>query len=140
MKDPLFLDTGFIVALETSSDQNHDAAAEYWKTFLSSVAPLITTTFILDEIATFFNSRHRHDRAVEAVERLIESDSVELINVDEDLFQTAWDYFKTHADKSFSLTDCISFVVMNDRGIREALTFDRHFAQVGFIKIPGSKL
>ena len=64
------------------------------------------------------------------------SETVELIHVDETLFQLGWEYFRRHADKRYSLTDCISFVVMTNRQINDALTFDKHFVQAGFKKIP----
>jgi predicted nucleic acid-binding protein len=62
---------------------------------------------------------------------------VELILVDENLFHAGWDYFRQYQDKRYSLTDCISFVVMQQRGIQTALTFDQHFSQAGFQRMPG---
>jgi uncharacterized protein len=56
----------------------------------------------------------------------LESDLIELIQVDEALFQAGWEFFKQHQDKTFSLTDCISFVVMKERKIKSALSFDKH--------------
>lgn len=64
------------------------------------------------------------------------SPSVELVHVNEVLFHGAWQYFTQHSDKSYSLTDCISFVVMERLGIRTVLTFDHHFIQAGFEKLP----
>lgn len=59
-----------------------------------------------------------------------------MIHVDEPLFYEGWQYFEQHADKTFSLTDCISFVLMKRLEIMEALTFDRHLPQAGFVKLP----
>jgi predicted nucleic acid-binding protein len=64
------------------------------------------------------------------------SPSVRLIHVDEALFDEAWQYFTRHEDKSYSFTDCLSFAVMKQFEIQTALTFDRHFVQAGFQKIP----
>ena len=64
------------------------------------------------------------------------SQAIEIIHVDENLFDDGWNYFQKFRDKRFSLTDCISFVVMKNREITKALTFDKHFAQAGFVKIP----
>ena len=47
-----------------------------------------------------------------------------------------WSYFQKHQDKSYSLTDCISFVVMRDENINTAFAFDHHFVQAGFSKKP----
>jgi predicted nucleic acid-binding protein len=64
------------------------------------------------------------------------SPSVQFIHIDEALFYEGWQYLRQHKDKTYSLTDCISFVVMNRFGIQIALTFDRHFSQAGFEKKP----
>ncbi len=91
---------------------------------------------MFDEVVTFFNSRNRHDKAVEIGTRLLNSPSVQLVQVDEILFQEGWEYFKQHSDKLYSLTDCISFVVMKQRRIQTALAFDRHFTQASFLSVP----
>ncbi len=56
-----------------------------------------------------------------------------MVHVDKQLFFEGWQYFKKHNDKAFSLTDSISFVIMEKQGIRTALTFDKHFIQAGFL-------
>lgn len=106
-----FLDAAFVIALETSDDQNHIAAFEYWQTFQQSSSPLLTTSFVLDEIATFFNSRDRHKKAVEVVEKFLSSEIVELIHVDKLLFLSGWEFFQKHSDKRYSLTDCIRLLL-----------------------------
>ena len=133
---PVFLDTGYLIALEASDDENHRAAARHWKVFRRRLPPLLTTSLVLSETVTFFNSRGQHAKAVEVGNMLLESPSVTLVQVDELLLQRGWEYFQKHADKSYSLTDCISFVVMRERGINRALAFDKHFVQAGFTKLP----
>ena len=136
----LFLDTGFIIALEAADDQNHQRALKHWQSLSISSPPLITTSFIFDEVVTFFNSRKRHSKAVEIGNLLLASPSVELINIDKSLFNEAWRYFILHSDKSYSLTDCVSFIVMSQNKVHVALTFDRHFVQAGFERNPISNL
>jgi uncharacterized protein len=131
-----FVDTGYLIALEAADDQHHAAALRHWRGYVQSRPQLVTTSFVLDEVATFFNSRGRHAKAVEIVERLLASPSVRLLHVDADLFQAAWLYFRRREDKRFSLTDCISFVVMEQLGIERALAFDAHFVQAGFRTLP----
>ena len=132
----VFLDTAFVIALEAADDQHHDAAFRHWRNLTTSLPPLVTTSYILAEVVTFFNSRNRHAKAVEVGSLLMHSPSVELVHVNEALFHEAWRYFMQHSDKSYSLTDCISFVVMERLGIRTALTFDQHFVQAGFATLP----
>jgi uncharacterized protein len=133
---PAFVDTGYLIGLEAADDQHHTAALRHWRAYVRSRPQLVTTSFVLDEVATFFNSRGRHAKAVEVVERLIRSPSVRVVHVDEDLFGAAWTYFRSREDKRFSLTDCISFVVMERLGIESALAFDTHFVQAGFRTLP----
>jgi predicted nucleic acid-binding protein len=73
---------------------------------------------------------------VEVGNRLLTSIYIELIQVNEILFLESWQYFQQHSDKSYSLTDCISFLVMSKQGISTVLTLDRHFTQAGFQKLP----
>jgi predicted nucleic acid-binding protein len=133
-RSPLFLDTGFLIALNAADDQYHKRAVDHWRSI--GRTSLLTTTYVVDEVVTFFNSRGRHERAVALGTLLITSGWVELLHVDEDLFRAGWDYFVKHTDKQYSLTDCISFVVMNRMGLHEALTFDAHFEQAGFRRVP----
>ena len=104
----LFLDAGYVIALEASDDQNHKAASQYWRKLLKSPPHLVTTSYMFDEVVTFFNSRGRHEKAVEVGDSLIQTSAIELIHVDEALFYEGWEYFQKHQDKSYSLTDCIS--------------------------------
>jgi uncharacterized protein len=131
-----FIDTGYLIALEAADDQHHAAALRHWRAYIQSRPQLVTTSFVLDEVATFFNSRGRHAKAVEIVERLLGSPSVRLVHVDEELFGAAWVYFRKREDKRYSLTDCISFVAMERLGIESALAFDTHFVQAGFRTLP----
>ena len=134
-RDPLFLDTGFLIALNAADDQYHTRAVEHWR-LIGRTRLLLTTTYIVDEVVTFFNNRGRHDRAVAIGSLLISSGWVELLHVDEELFRAGWEYLVKHADKQYSLTDCISFVVMQQRNLQDALTFDAHFEQAGFRRLP----
>ena len=97
----LFLDTGYLIALETTDDQHHAEALSHWQTLASLLPPLVTTSYVFSEIVTFFNSRNLHAKAVEVGIRLLSSPSVHLIQVDEALFRAGWEYFKQHADKSY---------------------------------------
>jgi predicted nucleic acid-binding protein len=135
----LFLDASYLIALEAADDQHHEEASVHWQSLSDSLPTLITTSYVFDEVVTFFNCRKRHAKAVEIGNLLLESSSVELIHVDEALFREAWRYFIRQSDKSYSLTDCISFVVMKQLRIRTALAFDRHFAQAGFAWKPGDE-
>lgn len=133
----VFLDTGYLLALERRTDQNHPAALEHWRSLRQdSRLHLVSTTYVFDETVTYLNSRGLHASAVKVGRRLLASPSVELVHVGEDLFREAFDLLERRPDKRYSLTDCVSFVVMRERGISAALAFDRHFEQEGFAREP----
>ncbi len=127
-----FLDTGYVLALELANDQNHTKASEHWQSVRAATARLLTSSYVFNEIVTFLNHRGFHAKAVEVGSNLRSSLNVDFFHVGQPLFDAAWEYFKQHADKTYSLTDCVSFVLMKNLGIAKALAFDRHFTQAGF--------
>ncbi len=132
-----FLDTGYLIALEASDDQHHDTAVRHWREEILVAPPLIvTTSYVFDEVVTFFNSRDHHAKAVEIGQRLQASGTVEIVHVTRELFDAGWLLLQERSDKRYSLTDCVSFVVMEQRQIENALAFDRHFEQAGFQLLP----
>jgi uncharacterized protein len=132
----VFLDTSYLLALELTKDQNHQAANKHWQSIINSLPSFVTTSYVFDEVVTYFNSRGHHSKAVEIGTNLLLSPSIEFIHVDEALFYEGWNYFQQYQDKDYSLTDCISFIVMDRFGISTAFTFDGHFVQAGFNKEP----
>lgn len=136
MTNIYFLDTSYILSLEIQNDSAHQRVLQNWATLANSNAFLVTTTYVFDEVVTFFNSRNLHYKAVEVGNRLLESPDLELIQIDQTLFDRGWQYFQKHKDKSYSLTDCLSFIVMQEREIVTALTLDNHFSQAGFQTLP----
>jgi uncharacterized protein len=134
MPEP-FLDSSYLVALHEARDQNHDKARRHWAT-LRSTPRIVTTSYVVDEIATYFNSRGHHTRAVQIGNDILQSSVIRLVHVEEELFHEAWGYFTRHQDKTYSFTDCISFVLMGRLGLRSALSFDQHFSQAGFERLP----
>ncbi|MUL37088.1 type II toxin-antitoxin system VapC family toxin [Gloeocapsopsis dulcis] len=132
----VFLDTSYLLALELANDQNHQAAQTHWQQVITNTRSFVTTSYIFDEVVTYFNSRNHHAKAVQVGNRLLLSPSVQLVHVDQALFYLGWAYFQQYQDKQYSLTDSISFVVMQQYDIQVAYTFDQHFTQAGFQKEP----
>ncbi|MGF1473628.1 MAG: type II toxin-antitoxin system VapC family toxin [Rubrobacteraceae bacterium] len=131
----VFLDSGYLVAYENADDQNHHRAREHWAS-LARDPILVTTSYVLDEVLTFLNARRQHRKAVSIGDRLLDGSFAELIHVDEDLLRRGFDLFRRRPDKRYSLTDCISFLVMRDHQIDTAYAFDDHFGQEGFTRVP----
>lgn len=126
---PFFLDTSFIVALINERDQYHGDASQVADQFIGH--PLITTDAILLEISNALARRYKSE-SIQIIEDLCSSEEVELVRLDTALFDSAFNLYKTRQDKDWGLVDCISFVVMQQRSLTVALTFDQHFVQAGF--------
>ncbi|MDQ2856900.1 MAG: PIN domain-containing protein [Acidobacteriota bacterium] len=132
----LFLDTSYLIAVENADDQHHKTASKHWLDLLKSPRPLVTSSYVLVEVVTLLNNRRLHSKAVELGNNLLRSRSFNIVHVDEEMFYEGWNYFQKYKDKTYSLTDCVSFVLMKRFGIVEALTFDKHFVQAGFNRLP----
>jgi predicted nucleic acid-binding protein len=132
----ILIDTSYLLALELSNDQNHLHAKQHWQTNKFNLEKIIITSYIFDETVTYLKSRFLHEKAVQIGERLLNSQLIELIHINETLFYEGWHYLQQYQDKDFSLTDCISFVVMKKYEIPVVYSFDRHFEQAGFYREP----
>jgi len=77
-------------------------------------------------------ARNYKQEAIEVIEGFFDSEDVEIIHLTPELFQRAFELYKKYQDKDWGLIDCISFVVMTNAGVTEALTFDQHFQQAEF--------
>ncbi len=132
MASPLFLDTGYVIALNSPRDRYHDAALQWERRIRADNVPVVTTRAIQLEIGAAF-SRLAYRAAATAILVALDRDpGITVIQIDDDIYRRALDLFASRPDKEWSLTDCISFVVMRDRAITQALSTDAHFAQFGF--------
>ena len=77
-------------------------------------------------------SKNFRNQAIQLIDRLIKSDEVEIVNLTPILFEQALNLYQQYQDKEWGLIDCLSFVVMKQHLIDQALTFDKHFTQAGF--------
>lgn len=132
MTGEVFVDTAAWVALFDPDDGCHGQARRVWTLFGKDHIPLLTTDFILDETVTYLRKRAGFRTSVGAGEAMFESHGARLLFLDETLIRSAWDRYRKYADKEYSFTDVTSFLVMEQLGIRQAFTFDRHFSQAGF--------
>jgi predicted nucleic acid-binding protein len=125
----VFVDTSFGVALVNKNDQNHGLALDLSSRFTGQ--GLVTTDAILLEIGNAL-SRNFKRASVEIIEDFLTSDDVRVIHLHPSLFRKAFELYKSRSDKAWGLIDCVSFVVMKDLGITDALSADKHFEQAGF--------
>ena len=128
----LFADSGYWIALIDSRDQLHSRARAASARLNDS--EIVTTQMALVEtLASQAGSGARARlAATRLVERLVQSSRVEIIPQTDAQFQAAYERYAARPDQRWSLTDCASFIVMEERGISEALAYDRDFEQAGF--------
>ncbi len=128
----VFLDTSFAIALSSVTDQNHVRAVQLANQIETNKTRLVTTQAILLEIGNALSKQRHRAAAIQLLESLETDPSVEVVLLTNSLYKLAFNLFKQREDKEWGLVDCISFIVMQDRGITDALTADTHFQQAGF--------
>ena len=132
MTNEVFLDTGYSIALSVESDEHHERAEKLAEQLEAEQTPLVTTQAILLEIGNALSKERYRAAAVELFDALEEDPLVEIVPLTEEIFAQALDLFRNRSDKEWGLVDCVSFIVMQERGIKEALTPDKHYEQAGF--------
>jgi len=135
MTDSVFLDTNGWLALLHSGDSMHAQANRLWREMILSGANVVLTDWVIAETGNGSSRSPTRHRFVDAVRATVRDPRVELINVDDELLNRSLDLYAQHADKSWGLVDCASFLVMHDRGISIAFTSDQHFEQAGYTRL-----
>jgi len=125
----VFADTFYFLALLNQRDPAHERAIAASKKPLQA---FLTTEFVLLELADALSKPPLREEFAAIQEAIKHSHIFRVIPLAKDLFQRGLDLYRERNDKEWQLTDCISFVVMKDEGVEEALTGDRHFEQAGF--------
>jgi predicted nucleic acid-binding protein len=132
----VFVDTNAFVAIALGHDNRHQQAVRTWKNLELERAPLLTTDWVFGETVTFVRRRAGYLVARSLGEHLRSSDVLEILHADEPMVGQAWNLFLAHRFEGLSLVDCVSFVTMRVRRIRRAFTFDAHFSEAGFERLP----
>jgi|LSQX01.3.fsa_nt_gb predicted nucleic acid-binding protein len=128
----VFADSFFFFALLNPRDAAHAKAVDFSR---RNRGALLTTVWVLTELADGLASTPRR-QAFRQVLADIEARPANLIvPANPETFERGVDFYNARPDKEWSLTDCISFVVMADERVAEALTGDRHFEQAGFVAL-----
>ena len=125
----LFADTSFFIALLNPDDDAHGRAVRWSRAFKGE---LITTQWVLAELGNFLAAPSMRALFAQVTSRVTTNPKWRVIHADDDQFQRGSNLYNTRPDKAWSLIDCISFVVMDDADVAQALTTDHHFKQAGF--------
>jgi len=138
MTEIIFWDTAAFVALGNARDNLHLSAVSVSQELARAKAHVLTTDAVLIEVANTFSHVAWRSTAWRLIESLQESVTLQvatIVHIDATLWQRGWQLYRNRADKDWGLTDCISFVVMEDFGVHRAFTHDRHFEQAGFTRL-----
>ena len=128
----MLLDTSGLLCLHFSTEPFHTQAyVEYKKAIVR-----LTHSYIIAEYVALANARRfSRSSVLNFVVDLLNNPEIEMVWVDELIYRTAIKLLIDRLDKTYSLCDAVSFILMRQRGLTKALTTDRHFEQEGFIRL-----
>ena len=128
----MLIDTSGLYRYFNKQSAHHDAA----KTFFQSALERVTHNYILAEFVALSNIRGLDRKTTfDFSSWILDTPLMDVIFVDGALHSKALTLLENRIDKNWSLCDAVSFVLMKDRSITEALTTDRHFEQAGFVRL-----
>ena len=131
----VFIDTAAWLALINKDDRFHQKAKDVRDRLIAEKREFITTSQVTIEVANSLSKPRFRQAAVKLIESINQSPDIRIIYITRRPYDKAWDVYKSRSDKEWSLTDCLSFIVMGEEGVKEAFTTDQHFEQAGFVKL-----
>ena len=131
----VFVDTAAWVALLNTRDELHQSAQKQLEELGRQNAQLITTEFVLVELANMFCALVWRPKVVRFIDGLRRLPNLQIIPADSVLLDKCWNLFRNRPDQQWSLTDCTSMFVMESNQIKLAFSSDHHFEQAGFVKL-----
>lgn len=131
----VFVDTAAWIALINVDDVLHVPARQIMNTLRQEKTLLVTTEFVLLEVADALSAPKFRAKVVTFLNGLRRLAVLKIIPVSPSLFAEGWKLYSERPDKEWSLTDCTSFATMKQEQVSQAFTSDRHFEQAGFMKL-----
>jgi predicted nucleic acid-binding protein len=131
----IFVDTSYWIAVLNPTDSLHDFANNLTLTLFPS--KLVTSELILNELLNHYSGSGSRFREITSnlIRQIQEDENMEVIPITSQIFTKAFQIYAQRQDKAWSHTDCSSFCIMEELGITEALTYDKHFEQAGFVAL-----
>lgn len=128
----MLIDTSGLLCLYDHDSEHNQQAIRFYQ----AAAVRLTTNYVLAEfVALAYARKLSRQLALKISREMLLDQSIEIVWVDEPLHQQSLDLLQNRVDKTYSLCDAVSFVLMRERQINEALTTDKHFAQEGFVRL-----
>lgn len=137
MPAELFVDTSAWFAMACSAPEAR-AAERVLRDRIRSRVRIVTSNLVVGETYALLLHRAARDAALTFLREVSRPPSVIVWSTPETEERAVRDWLERYDDQNFSLTDAVSFAIMAERGIREALTLDHHFAAAGFTMLPGA--
>ena len=131
MSDILFVDSGAFLAYFSKKDPDHEKARKV----IDKTTEIIITDYIYDEILTLTRRRLGINPSIEIMDHIKHNKDIEVAVVTEKDKNKAEEIFKKYTDKDFSFTDCTTFAVIERLGLKNILSFDKHFRQYGIVTL-----
>jgi len=130
----VFADTSGWATFFLEDEPHHEKAHLLIAQWRQQNRSIVTTNYVLSELVVLLGSRGQQRSVVlNCIETIRSANWVEIVHINESLDEKAWQLLANRLDKKWSLVDAVSFIVMEDRGITEALATDHHFEQARFV-------
>ena len=129
----VFADTSFYISLLNHCDEHHEKAQQFAAKYDGT---FVTSAWIVEELADFCCDVPNRSLFLSMYEDLRNDPEVTIVPLSTELFDRGIELYAARPDKNWSLTDCISFIIMEQLQIREAAATDHHFVQAGFVALP----
>jgi predicted nucleic acid-binding protein len=133
----LFVDASAWYPLARPTHHDHELLARVFDQAIRRGTRMVTTNLVVAEAHALLLRRTSRDIALAFLQAVREPRNVMVTSTPELESAAVRDWLERYNDHDFSFADAVSFAVMAERGIREALTLDRHFAAAGFRMVPG---
>jgi|SRR5437773_10846222 len=128
----MLIDTSGWLCLYHKDEPQHGTAIESYE----NSARRLTHNYILAEFVPLAHARgFSREKNLEFAERIVSSSEIEIIWVDNQLHREAVNLLMHRPDKTYSLCDAVSFIIMREAAITDSLTTDKHFVQEGFVRL-----
>jgi len=131
----IFADTGYWIALLNPDDALHQKARNL--TISLKNVPIVSSEMVFTELLNAFSGSGSFYRrkAVNFINYSFNSPEIEVVSQTNELFKNALELYNNRPDQAWSHTDCTSFQIMQQQNILEALAYDKHFEQAGFVAL-----
>ena len=125
----IFIDTNIFAAAKLKNDVDHKQSKQLLEDALfGKYSQVFTSDYIFDEVMTLLIMRTKNHKLVfEYGNSILLSDMIDIIKINDDIFESAWEKFGMFKDKLLSLTDCTTLAVMDELNIDNIMSFDKHF-------------